>query len=121
MKTASYFLVLVLVFLGGCVSRRDVPETPAVVENTPVEPPVSAPSQKPDAEPTKVPPVVEPLPPPLPQRVVNSIGMKLVLIPAGTFRMGSPRDEKGRGADEEAHEAEISRPFYLGICETTQE
>src|SRR4051794_2998634 len=30
----------------------------------------------------------------------NSIGMKFVLIPAGKFLMGSPRDEKGRDLDE---------------------
>jgi formylglycine-generating enzyme required for sulfatase activity len=52
--------------------------------------------------------------------VTNSIGMKLALIPAGKFLMGSPPDEKGRGDDEEQHEVEITRPFYLGIHEVTQ-
>ncbi len=32
--------------------------------------------------------------------ITNSIGMKLVLIPAGEFLMGSPDTEKGRGKDE---------------------
>jgi formylglycine-generating enzyme required for sulfatase activity len=57
----------------------------------------------------------------LPREITNSIGMKLVLIPAGHFRMGSPATEKGRGPDEEQHEVEITRPFYLGACEVTQE
>jgi formylglycine-generating enzyme required for sulfatase activity len=60
-------------------------------------------------------------PPPGPaKQVVNSIGMKLALIPAGKFLMGSPRDEKGRDDEEEQHEVEISRPFYMGIHEVTQ-
>jgi formylglycine-generating enzyme required for sulfatase activity len=41
----------------------------------------------------------------LPQQpeITNSIGMKLVLIPAGKFTMGSPNDEQGRDDDEEQH------------------
>src|ERR1022692_1196622 len=49
---------------------------------------------------------------PEPQKdVVNSIGMKLKLIPAGEFQMGSTErdDEKPR------HLVTISRPFYLGV------
>src|ERR1700752_1728774 len=34
-----------------------------------------------------------------PQEIENSIGMKLVLIPRGKFKMGSPGDEKGRNND----------------------
>jgi formylglycine-generating enzyme required for sulfatase activity len=53
--------------------------------------------------------------------ITNSIGMKLVLIPAGKFTMGSPASEKDRDKEDEAqHEVEITRPFYLGICEVTQ-
>jgi formylglycine-generating enzyme required for sulfatase activity len=47
--------------------------------------------------------------------------MKLVLIPKGKFLMGSPRDEKGRLDHEEQHEVEITRPFYMGVYEVTQE
>jgi formylglycine-generating enzyme required for sulfatase activity len=35
--------------------------------------------------------------------------------------MGSPKDEKGRKDDEDQHEVEITRPFYMGACEVTQE
>jgi formylglycine-generating enzyme required for sulfatase activity len=52
--------------------------------------------------------------------IVNSIGMKLVRIPAGKFLMGSPATEPERDADEEQHEVVISRPFYLGAYEVTQ-
>jgi hypothetical protein len=57
----------------------------------------------------------------LPKEITNSIGMKLVLIPSGKFTMGSPRDEKDRRDDEEQHEVEITRPFYMGVYEVTQE
>jgi formylglycine-generating enzyme required for sulfatase activity/serine/threonine protein kinase len=53
--------------------------------------------------------------------ITNSIGMRLVLIPAGTFTMGSLENELGRGSDEDQHEVEISRAFYLGVYEVTQE
>src|SRR5262249_34305038 len=51
----------------------------------------------------------------------NSIGMKFVLIPAGTFLMGSPLDEAERRVDEHHHEVEITRPFYMGMYPVTQE
>ncbi len=53
--------------------------------------------------------------------ITNSIGMKLVLIPAGKFLMGSARDEKGHHPSEEPqHEVVISQPFYMGVYEVTQ-
>jgi len=52
----------------------------------------------------------------------NSIGMKLVLIPPGAFVMGSPEDEEGRRAHEgPQHWVRITRPFYTGKYEVTQE
>ena len=51
----------------------------------------------------------------------NSIGMKFVLVPAGTFQMGSTKDEQpDRGDDERQHWVTISRPFYLQTTEVTQ-
>jgi formylglycine-generating enzyme required for sulfatase activity len=59
--------------------------------------------------------------PPLQDEVfTNSIGMEFKLIPAGSFIMGSPTDEKGRDPDEGIHRVEIEDPFYLGIYEVTQ-
>lgn len=50
----------------------------------------------------------------------NSIGMKLTLIPAGAFMMGSPEGESERQKDEgPAHRVRITKPFYLGACEVT--
>jgi formylglycine-generating enzyme required for sulfatase activity len=55
-----------------------------------------------------------------PKEVVNSIGIKLLLIPAGTFTMGSPAAEKGRDDDETQHQVTLSKPFYMGRTEVTQ-
>jgi formylglycine-generating enzyme required for sulfatase activity len=53
-------------------------------------------------------------------RITNSIGMELVLIPAGSFIMGSPTDEPGRFDNEIQHRVTISRPYYLQTTEATQ-
>src|SRR5262245_66544109 len=56
----------------------------------------------------------------LPRQVTNSIGMRLALVPAGVFTMGSPPTERGRREDETQHEVEITRPYYIGVREVTQ-
>lgn len=53
--------------------------------------------------------------------ITNSVGMKLVPIPSGTFMMGSPRSEEERDAKELRHEVTITSPFYLGAYEVTQQ
>jgi WD40 repeat protein len=56
----------------------------------------------------------------VPVEATNSIGMKMNLIPAGRFFMGSPDTEPGRNANEgPQHAVAISRAFYLGIHEVT--
>jgi len=58
----------------------------------------------------------------LPRSLKNSIGMEFVLIPAGSFMMGSPLEEKGRHEWEgPIHIVHITHPFYLGVCPVTQE
>jgi formylglycine-generating enzyme required for sulfatase activity len=52
--------------------------------------------------------------------ISNSIGMKLVEIPAGDFHMGSPEHELGRSPDEYLHHVVLTRPFYIGMYEVTQ-
>ena len=49
-----------------------------------------------------------------------STGMKLALIHAGTFAMGSPHDEANRRDDERPHDVRISSAFLLGTNEVTQ-
>jgi len=52
--------------------------------------------------------------------VVNSIGMRLALIPPGTFRMGAQKTEPDYDREELAHDVEISRAFYLGVYPVKQ-
>jgi uncharacterized protein (TIGR02996 family) len=53
--------------------------------------------------------------------LTNSIGMRLALVPAGVFLMGSPPDEAERRDDEHQHAVEITRPFWAAIHPVTQE
>ena len=69
---------------------------------------------------------------PLPPTFTNSIGMEFVLIPAGTFMMGTPIEELDSVAGGDAgyrdlieheapqHRVRISQPFYLGKYPVTQ-
>ncbi|MBI4966085.1 MAG: SUMF1/EgtB/PvdO family nonheme iron enzyme [Desulfomonile tiedjei] len=68
---------------------------------------------------------------PTPGEVINSIGMRLVLIPAGSFTMGSSEAEIRRIQNDwnvqesliqregPAHKVRISRPFFLGKYHVT--
>ena len=51
--------------------------------------------------------------------ITNSIGMEFVLIPGGTFKMGSPQDEPNRERNEIEHQVTISKPFYMQTTEVT--
>ena len=51
----------------------------------------------------------------------KGIKLEMVLIPAGTFLMGSPTTEVGRKNDETQHEVSLTKPFYMGKYEVTQE
>ena len=52
----------------------------------------------------------------------NKVSMKLVLIPAGRFIMGSSKDEKDYQPGEgPPHEVTINRPFYMGIDTVTRD
>jgi len=53
--------------------------------------------------------------------ITNSIGMKMVVIPAGEFLMGSPASDPDAIDDEKPqHRVRITRPFYLGVYAVTQ-
>jgi len=51
----------------------------------------------------------------------DNINLSLVLVPAGTFMMGSPQSEKDRLNDETQHEVTLTNSFYMGKYEVTQE
>jgi formylglycine-generating enzyme required for sulfatase activity len=126
------FFILIIVWLSNSGSnRRKVSETqegiasatPALSEKRPEVKRDATPSQIP--KPTTPPPSKESNPKPpkraLDEEITNSIGMKFRLIRPGTFRMGSPASESGRDNDETQHSVTISKPYYLGIYEVTQE
>ena len=48
----------------------------------------------------------------------RGVNLELVLIPAGTFLMG---DNRSRDDEKPVHRVNITRPFYLGKYEVTQE
>ena len=53
--------------------------------------------------------------------IMNSMGMKLVYVPADEFMMGSPSSEQHRDSDEgPQHRVNISKSFYIGVYEVTQ-
>lgn len=49
----------------------------------------------------------------------NELGMRFVLIPAGTFLMGSPEAEEGRYGNEGPQHKVTLLPFYLATAEVT--
>ncbi|QDV71743.1 Serine/threonine-protein kinase PrkC [Rosistilla carotiformis] len=51
----------------------------------------------------------------------NSLGMKFVLIPAGTFIMGAPETEAGQNPFyDNQHHVTLTKDFYLATTEVTQ-
>lgn len=56
------------------------------------------------------------------EKITNSIGMELKLISAGSFMMGADEGDEDSAEDETPlHRVEISKPFYVGVYEVTQE
>jgi len=56
----------------------------------------------------------------LPQSITNNLGMTFVLIPAGTFMMGSPEDEQERRDNEVLHEVTLTQSYYMQTTQVTQ-
>jgi uncharacterized protein (TIGR02996 family) len=53
--------------------------------------------------------------------LTNSVGMTLVLVPPGTFLMGSPSEERARFASEgPQHAVTLTRAFYVGAHAVTR-
>jgi formylglycine-generating enzyme required for sulfatase activity len=51
---------------------------------------------------------------------VNSIGMTMLLIPAGEFLMGSPESDKDASSGEKPqHRVRITKPYWLGMHQVT--
>jgi len=52
--------------------------------------------------------------------MVPGVEIKMVLVPSGSFEMGSPKREAHRRGDEVRHTVTISKPFYMAACECRQ-
>jgi formylglycine-generating enzyme required for sulfatase activity len=53
--------------------------------------------------------------------VTNSVGMKFKPVPVGGYTVGSAREEPGREDGEKLRSVEITRAYFIGIHEVTQE
>ena len=125
--------VLFLLLGVGCrkkAEERSKPPSPKPTDVTP-KPPVTPPKAKPATRPAPRPAPTSKAAKPPPTKVRglakltldlgNGVTMKLVLIPAGKFVMGSPKTETGHeDAEGPQREVTISKPFYMGVYEVTQ-
>ena len=51
----------------------------------------------------------------------NGVKLELAWIPPGEFMMGSPMNEPGRSVDERLHRVKLTKGFWMGKYEVTQE
>ena len=51
----------------------------------------------------------------------KDVKLEMVLVPVGKFKMGPPASEKERSDNELQHEVTLTKPFYMGKYEVTQE
>lgn len=93
------------------------PRAPVKKTKTPKpKPPPKTPERK--VEPKKKKPIVAGKSGKAPDNAItNSLNMKLVLIPAGAFEMGSAAAANERPR----HKVTITKPFYIGVFEVTQQ
>jgi len=104
-------------------AQQVVPPPPPPLEPPPgdvslSEPEVQVLNEELDEVPTLVPSAIQ-VPAGL-KTLTNSLNMTFVLIPAGSFLMGSPETETGRSSDEIQHEVTISQDLYVQATPVTQ-
>lgn len=114
-------LVMVLFVLTSSSARRSahVPQVGADRRPTPTpkpKPAASRPTPRPVTRSSSRPPATQPTTPA--RQAAPQIEM--VLIPAGTFTMGSPESERGRNSNEGPQHQVTVQSFYIGKYEVTQ-
>lgn len=75
------------------------------------------PQETPEPEPARESPELET---PVTRKMVNGVGMRFVLIPAGTFLMGQSETEGGDEDELPQHQVTFTQPFYLQTTPVTQ-
>jgi len=114
-------LIVVLVGCGEVDSTSSVGPAPRTIPESSQQSVNTAPVESAPVAPAVPPADASAIKSKLGDPVVNSVGMVLVPIPAGEFQMGSPESEAGRQGDETQHLVRITKAYYLGAYEVTQE
>jgi formylglycine-generating enzyme required for sulfatase activity len=55
----------------------------------------------------------------VPRTVASRAGMEMRVVQPGSLRLGAPRREQGRRANETERDVRLTRPFYIGVREVT--
>ena len=98
---------------GTRLERKFVPTGP-LAASAPMLPAAVAPQPTAPLAPTLLAPVEG-------KNFRNIAGADLVWIRPGTFMMGSPEDEEGRDPNENLHPVTLTRGFWIGKTEVTQD
>ena len=119
-----------IALMRGVGKKKEQAPTPPPKPTPPTTPTATervVPVAREPVVPAEVKPAVKPAPPSgskslvLPSEFTNSLGMEFRLIEPGTFMMGSPENEAGRYEDETQHRVTLTKPYYLGVYEVTQD
>jgi formylglycine-generating enzyme len=109
---ASYYKTLLLVLMCLCLFGYSKPEAPTTGEQ-------KAPAKELAKAPTE--PVLTAAPVEGESFSIPDINLDMLWCKPGAFMMGSPAGEKGRKGNETQHEVTLTKGFYLGKYEVTQE
>jgi formylglycine-generating enzyme required for sulfatase activity len=103
-------------------TEEPVAEKPVAAKPSALKPSAETPSTAKTPDVATVKKAITPAQLELGEPITNSIGMVLVPIPAGEFMMGSPDSDKDAANHEKPqHLVKITKPFYLGVHQVTQE
>jgi len=95
-------------------------DPPPQAANTSGKPSTSHGLSQPAEPAVKLPPAPKEIPTTISIDLGKGVNLDMVLIPSGTFMMGSPESEKWRSANEKLHQVTISKPFFLAKYPVTQ-
>lgn len=112
MALRDILILLAAAAATGAVALDRVTPAPATPAHAAPQDPQKPASQPADAKTAELRPFVQ-------EVTGTDISFAMVPIPAGTFVMGSPADEAGRGEHEGPQRTVAIDAFYMGKCEVT--